>query len=167
MTLSLDFRLVSLIWQTLLQRSRNLYMKRKRSQKNSFGMQFQMTSSQKRIRRFRKCSLMMYRNTEMTMTMQISQLQKHTILIQMRSRNIQTHVTTEDQSAVFVMVEHPLSVRTLDREWEPLRLQMEEMHLNHQPKEAVRHIMQIRMVQQRYLRRLRNFQQRRSQVEFY
>ena len=40
MTLSLDFRLVSLIWQTLLQRSRNLYMKRKRSQKNSFGMQF-------------------------------------------------------------------------------------------------------------------------------
>ncbi len=46
-------------------------------------------------------------------------------------RNIQTHVTTEDQSAVFVMVEHHLSVRMLDREWEPLRLQMEEMHLNH------------------------------------
>jgi pyruvate formate-lyase/glycerol dehydratase family glycyl radical enzyme len=39
MTLSLDFRLVLLIWQTLLQRSRNLYTKRRRSQKNSFGMQ--------------------------------------------------------------------------------------------------------------------------------
>ena len=167
MTLSLDFRLVLLIWQTLLQQSRNLYTKRRKSQKNSFGMQSQTISSQKRTRRFRKCSLMTFQNTEMMMTMSISQSQKHTILTQMRLRNIQTHVTTEDRSAVFVMVEHHLSVRTLDREWEPLRLQMEEMHLNHQPKEAVRHIMQIRMVQQQYLRRLRNFQQRRSQVEFY
>ena len=35
----------------------------------------------------------------------------------MRLRNIQTHVTTEDRSAVFVMVERHLSVRMLDREW--------------------------------------------------
>ena len=167
MTLSPDFRWVLRIWQTLLQRSRNLYTKRKRLQKNSFGMQFQMISSLLKTRRFRKCSLMKHQNTEMMMTMSISWSQKHTILTQMRSRNIQTHVTTEDQSEVFVMVEHPLSVRMLDREWEPLQLLMEEMHLNHQPKEAVRHIMLIRMVQQPYLRPLQNFQQRRSQVESY
>ena len=158
-----DFRLESQIWQIRSLPSKSLFMKRKKSQNSSSGMQSLITSSHLKIKRFRKCLQRRLQNTEMTTIMQTIWLQRRMILIQMRLKNIQILAT----SAESVMAELLPSVPMQAREWELSLLQTEEMHLNRQQRAVALLIMQIKTALLLFSKLFPSFQQKKLPAAFF
>ena len=162
-----DFRLESQIWQIRSLPSKSLFMKRKKSQNSSSGMQSLITSSHLKIKRFRKCLQRRLQNTEMTTIMQTIWLQRRMILIQMRLKNIQILATSVVRLAESVMAELLPSVPMQAREWELSLLQTEEMHLNRQQRAVALLIMQIKTALLLFSKLFPSFQQKKLPAAFF